>query len=77
MMSAVASWSMSSHALHAVAIEQRLIHRILARDSTGVRDGELRRQLRAPDLQRNDRNPALPRLFEARARALADCAQSP
>ena len=53
-----------ARAVHAVAVEDRVVDRVLARDRTRVRDGQLRRELGAPDLQRDDRDAARARALE-------------
>ena len=53
-----------ARAVHAVAVEDRVVDAVRAGDRAGVRDGELRRELGAADLQRDDRDAALARLRE-------------
>ena len=63
--------------MDAVAIEQRLVAGILARNRPGVRDGQPRRELGTADLDRDHRDAAGVRLFERVAVAPRDCAPFP
>ena len=66
-----------AHALHAVAVEQRVVDGVLARDRARMRNREPRRELGAPDLERDDGDARARALSRAPREALRDCARSP